>query len=191
MKKATKPKMKPGKFIASGTCGDVYEVEGRSDLVIKVPVGYVKRGNSKDATRALNIRGTSQDILDEAKTYKKLKLSKESAFLPSKVVKLEKSSVAKGNFVGIVRPKININTKMTYAQIEQLRKKIINLSRKGIVLSDGVQAGVDARGNTVIYDVGFVKKRDPEDAFTINAFKWERFILKAGKSLSRCGGITP
>jgi hypothetical protein len=187
-----KSKIKPGKFIAAGTCGEVYEVEGDPTRIIKVPVGYVKRGSKDTSTRRRDVKGTKQDIIEEMKTYKKLKLSKEDVFLPSKAVKLSKNSATEKNVIGIVRPKINTSaSKMTYSQIAQLRKKIIALSIKGIVLSDGVQAGIDAKGNTVIYDTGFVKKRDPEDAFNINEYKWERFILQNKKSLSRCGKITP
>jgi hypothetical protein len=193
-KKPTKPKsqLKPGKHIASGTCGDVYEIEGNPKLTIKTPIGYVKRSGQSDTSRSLNIKGTSQEIKDEALIYTKLKLSREKAFLPAKAVKLNKNDLVPGKFIGIIRPKITpLNSKTTYATLEQLRKKIINISHKGIILADNIQAGTDEKGNVFIYDSGFVKKGDPEDAFDINEAKWERLLKQLGKPLEKCRWINP
>ncbi len=181
--------IKPGKFLASGTCGEVFEVEGMPEFVVKTPIGYVPR-NRSTGTRKRDVTGTSQDIKDEIKNYNRLKLSKEKVFIPSKAVKLGKCDATGKNCLGILRPKVTVTKNFTYSQLEVLRKKIVGLSKKGFILSDGVQAGLNKQNMPVLYDTGFVKKGDPEDAFVINQYKWERFVLQIGKSPSKCGQIT-
>ena len=175
---ANKPKI--GKFITQGTCGDVFEIEGDKSSVIKVPIGYMNGNKS-------SVQGTAQDVLDEARTYKRLKLALEPIFTHMKVIKLAKLEGAKGNYVGLIKSRITpVSSKVTVAQIEQLRRKVINLSHKGFIFKDKIEVGTDSNGNLSIYDTGFIKKGDPEDAFDINNSKWERLT----KEVSRMKGKT-
>lgn len=152
--------VKLGQFLDTGTCGAVYEAKDIQGYVVKIPID-----------------NSNLDIKDEIKNYFVLKLYNEKVFIQSKAVKTNMP----GNCtpcLGILRPKITLAKTFSLEQLLQFKDDLISISKKGIILRDNIQAGVEASGKIVIYDIGFVKKGDSSDALLINGYKWERFILR-------------
>jgi len=188
-----------GERLGEGIAGEVFTIAGNDKLVIKVPRGYRKNNKFNQPEREYLVKHTQDDILIEASFYNKHKLHNEDLFIPSKIVKLPKrQSLGNRKVFGIVRPRIeqlteggsgrvsdSIKKKLTRAVMEDIRKKVIQLSHKGYIFYDGLQLGITSQGKPYLYDLGAISKREDEmRAFATNEAMWEAFLVNVGKAKS-------
>jgi hypothetical protein len=160
-----------GKYINTGTRGQVYALEGNDNLVIKV-------ANGRD-----NLKG----IQKEANDYTEMDLYSKPFFIPTKVVQLNSTDI------GLVRPRVtpifdqhgkSNGDKLTMSQLRELRQRIIALTEEGYVLGDGLQVGVDRVGRLLLYDTDGVfraKSGKLDFVYYTNNNEWLRFLIKIGK----------
>jgi hypothetical protein len=127
----------------------------------------------------------------ESRAYKYLDLNNEPLFIPTKEVEVK----SQHGWQGLVRPKLTMITDqesrvssqklrgITDAQIESLRRKVINLSHKGFSFTDGLQIGKDVRGRLLLYDSGYFKRytEGSSEPFYENQSEWIAFLRKIGK----------
>jgi len=192
---ATHSEVQLGKFIGEGTQGSVYTVKGRPSLVVKIPAGY-NNVKSEDELN-FNQRARRWNLYKEIKDVEKF--GSEPLIIPSKAVTIKN----KHGFEvpGIVRPRVKTiidYTKrytnkypsglsdLTDVEIEQVRQKVIALSKKGILLKDGLQVGRDRRGRIQLYDVGGIIQdgdtaKDIRYTFDFNQGHWENFLYLVGR----------
>lgn len=185
-----------GKYIGEGTQGEVYTVKGRPSLVVKIPVGF------KDikAEEELNYhqRAKRWGLYREIKGIEEF--GHEELFIPSKSTNVKNKHGF--NIPAIIRPRVKTiidYTKkewmgqtpsgleaLTDTEIEQIRQKVIAVSKKGILLKDGLQIGRDRAGRIQLYDIGGVEKyasaaKDIRYAFKFNQGHWENFLYYVGR----------
>lgn len=192
----TNPKIEPDEYLGHGVQGAVYTVKNRPNMVVKVPIPYKYSGRTP-SERQKYIRQGYNEIREEWEKYESLSLEDDPLIIPTKQIKITNHRV-KGSFPGLVRPKVkpvaqygSFGYKITDAEIEQLRQKLIALSARGIVLSDGLQVGVDRKGRIQLYDLGFIEDRTPKVAAQKNQEQWELFLEGLGKSVIKYGMINP
>jgi hypothetical protein len=195
-----------GKKVGEGKYGEVFELQGNRNLVVKAPKGFSnKTGRSveqrkEDTESYLNSRWGVNAELD---FIRENNLTAEPLFSPSVIVNLGTNDLNNGDYYGVVRPKVSVIPdwhkanknynipKLTDAKLEELRRKIIHLSHKGYIFNDGLQLGMDKAGRLLIFDQG-ATRRDPNDteaAFRVNSYQWEMFLILIDKDIKKYGSI--
>lgn len=166
--------VKPGKLISHGGAGNVNTIEGLPDFVVKTPVN---KKNSYYSDRR------KDGFETERRFYKKHDLLDKPLFIPTKEVKI-------GNATGLLRPSVTvisepnriisrkITSKITAAQLEDMRQKIIKLSVQGYMFYDGFQIGFDKSGRLLAYDCGEMIITTPKEAFEYNNTEWLYFLTE-------------
>ena len=196
--------VKLGKRIGRGESGEIYELQGNPDLIVKVPLGFINTYNDDVSILKRRTDRTRDDIENEAWLYKRFNMANKPLFIPTKEVNLGSNGIVSGNFTGLIRPKVavvydnsylanpNKEHKITDAQLEELRRKVIILSHEGFEFSDGLQVGFDKAGRLIMYDYGNLMKREAgnDDVFAWNNKVWQMLLKHTGrKSLARYGTI--
>ena len=192
------PEIRIGKKLGQGAAGEVFTVKGNKNLVVKIPRGAVDTNDEYAGTISYdNATKTAARLRREIENYNRLNLEHEPMCTPTHVVDLGYNSVMRGNMVGLVRPKLNtINDvgnhgyskslkKLTDAQVETIRQKLIELSYKGFVINDGLQIGIDRAGRPLLYDLEGIESAISwstlPEIFTMNNHLWKRFLFDIGK----------
>jgi hypothetical protein len=192
------PNIKLGSMIGTGASGDVFAVKGNKNLVVKVP----KRAMSTETEMIDTHRGRAftsvTRIEDEMARYNQLNLENEPLCIPSKMVRIQQPNLLGSSMFGIVRPKVKpyidysnpvsqaTLKKLNDTQLETIRRKLIQLSWKGIRIYDGLQIGVDRAGRPLIYDLEWIedantKGKSIDSVFEANNHTWLRFLFDTGK----------
>jgi hypothetical protein len=180
----SKPKIKLGKVISmDGFFGDFYSIEGNDRLGIKVP-----KCESDNPIYGHNITncdrcGKRADIVDEGKICHQYRLNDKPLTSATRMVSIERHG---RKCVGLVRPLVGVGDarnadQLTDEQLEMIRKKLTELSRQGIELTDGIQCGFTGSGRVLQFDLGYVFKGTVDSAFEANRDNWISFLSKAGK----------
>ena len=191
-----------GKYIASGKTGDVYELKGRRHLVIKVPTNF---GDMNGCSIYEGMRRTlinSEDLLDtEADKCTKYNTDRYPLFSPTKIVKLRTntglSCLDNREYTGLIRPKVapvldyakDVRSRdlrrLTDAQVEVIRQKVIALSYQGFIIGDALQIGLDYANRPLLYDIGYLRRTNKAsefpEVFANNNGEWKHFLMKIGR----------
>ncbi len=168
------------RLLGEGTNGYVLGVAGNSRVALKV-------GKSE----AWN------DLKSEARFYKKHQMSKLPLMIPLKEVKTDKGeyAVLKPIVKPIAEPGyVKNKSAFTDQRLEELRQKIIKLSYRGYIFSDGLQLGIDKAGRLLQFDTGAMKRVHSKSGisnkpFEENNIEWKTLLKKLGKSTSKYGKI--
>ena len=160
--------IKMGKLLGRGTRGDVYEVDGNPNLVVKVANEY--DDGSTD---------------EEARLYHQLGMLHKPLFIPTEVRTINGKTA-------MIRPKITTTTdpskgrvsrdfmNLTPSVLEQIRKHIENLSNQGFVFADGIQLGFDSAGRPLLYDTGDIRtSSNKKEVYHINNIEWVAFLIRS------------
>jgi hypothetical protein len=181
-------RVSPAKFIGKGAFGAVYSVKDNDNLVVKIPVEiHEGKCRTRDG-RCFN----REEMVEEAKKCNTLN---NSFGIPTKLIKVCKCDrVKNGHCLGLVRPKLHelrpiyksdgtaIRPMVSEEALESLRQKLIKISEQGYYLQDGLQIGVDRKGNIYQFDLGcLVKAEYIEEAFNSNNIDWYDFLRYIGK----------
>jgi hypothetical protein len=146
------------------------------------------------STRQSCLDDSCKNIKYEADLYKLYNLNNEPLFIPTAIKQIDCGT--RGKCIGMVRPVIRPfanygrafdgetiqigelrGYQITDSQIEDIRRKIIQLSHKGYSFHDGLQIGMDKAGRFLIFDTGGVKKElSKSSVFTQNNYEWKRFL---------------
>lgn len=175
-----------GRCIGEGCSGTIFEVQDKTDFVIKAPNAY---GKKQCMMRDDKFNGGTcaykDNIEVEARVYDRLNLKENSLAIPTKRTPLGKCNRINGECTGLIRPKVDVVTDpfgsysdITRSQIEQLRRKVIAMSHDGLVLTDGLQVGLDKAGRMLQFDLEDIEKGSPERAFRRNNTAWTSFLHK-------------
>ena len=191
--------VKTGKLLGRGCVGEVYNVKGNDNLVVKLPrAGARQYSARKLSTDAL--RDAEQEMKKEADTFKKYNLINQPLFVPTKVLTIELQG--RGKVVAMIRPKVktvteyypdlHIKNPISDKQLHQLREDLIILSEEGFCFVDGLQLGIDKAGRVLIYDIGFIEKepRGSERPYRVNDYQWQEILETLGKQ-KKFGPIAP
>ena len=159
---------KMGKLLGRGTRGDVYEVDGNSDLVVKIANEY--DDGSTD---------------EEARLYHHLGMLHKPLFIPTEVRTINGKTA-------MIRPKITTITDPSTGRVsrdfrnlmpsvlEQIRKHIEDLSNQGFIFADGIQLGFDNAGRPLLYDTGDIRiSSNKKEVYHINNIEWIAFLIRA------------
>jgi hypothetical protein len=180
------------KKLGKGGAGDVYSIKGNRHMVVKVPSGFEDMSLT-DSQRENLIQRRKEGIVSEANVYHKLSLEQEPLFIPTKVVYVASNDPYSDGTVGLIRPKVmpvmdyanpvapRSLKRLTDAQYENIRLKLIDLSRKGISIGDGLQIGFDYANRPLLYDLGYIERLPADIAFETNARQWKNFLRQTGK----------
>ena len=190
---ATSPKIKLGKPVGDGFCGEVYFLEGNENLVVKVPKYFAGSHGRTEEQRKREISGKHDEIIDEMRSYMEHDLNNKTMFIPTKIVKM-KCSLDGREYPAFVRPVVQVadeyyddtkpkgQRKLPNAMIEDIRKKVIILSHMGFALNDGLQVGIDKAGRPLIFDAGRIERSKAyNEVFKTNRRAWRNFLYKLGK----------
>lgn len=193
-----------GKKLGEGNFGEVHEIEGHPDFVVKTPktvphswehLRRTQRRKGKSLKDMFeDVHGIS-DIDREMDGYERHGLNALDVTIPSKSVMVTKNGMRQQ---GILRPKVTVmteatspsrirkvrdtldvvNPNFTPLQIRKLQKGMNQLNEANIDVDDVIQVGIDKRGKPMIFDTGtFSKSRDPS-----NQMYWEQFGKRVGVS---------
>jgi hypothetical protein len=173
----TRPSIKLGKNLGTGLYGEFREIENSTTLGIKVPNCY-HEDNRLARVDSCKTCYKKQNIINEFKSYTKNGYNNAPMMIPTKIVKVERNG---NKCIGLVRPLVNEadgSTPLTDSQIRQVHDKVIELSKQGIVLLDGIQCGFTPSGRALQFDLGgVVKGRYKQPAtFYINRNQWLDFL---------------
>lgn len=174
---ARNPSITLGKKVGEGFKGEVFSLAGNRNFVVKL------------AGRNAHGRG-ERGIAREIEMYETHNLNNEPLFIPTKVVDL----TAKYGGKGLLRPKLvpvidnkhvkpHVYRRITDANLEELRRKIIHLSHKGYAFVDELQVGIDPSGRLLLYDADYFDKHPAGDQepFRVNSYAWLNFLREIGK----------
>lgn len=153
----SKPNIKLGKFRGEGLYGEFREIEGNDRLGVKVPLCYFEDNRLAEVKNCKEC-GKKHNILREAKNCKKGGFNNEPMLTPTRIVKVKRDG---RNCIGLARPLVEVadgNSPLTDSQIRQIRNKVLELSKKGIILHDGIQCGFTPSGRALQFDLGGVGK---------------------------------
>ena len=202
--------VKLGKLIGYGCCGDVHDVVGNKRLVAKIPQYFVdntthRQGcNMTDKDEHLDWK--RENVQEEIDFYNDLDLNNAPLFIPTKVV-TKVHPTDKLDYPVMVRPRVAplrstdrygqavinpaVARKFTDKVLEEVRRKLINLSQRGISLDDGLQIGIDPAGRPLIYDAGRLHKYTPghEYAYDINNDAWLDLLIDLDKYDTKYGTV--
>ena len=170
----------PDKYLGFGSTAVVYTVSGNPNLVIKIPHGYMDTGDSDRRNRIEIIKTCIGHLKDEYKLYTDYDLEHEALFTPTQLVQLPENDIGVGA-IGLLRPYVQVikkGTNLTDKQIEALRQQLISISKKGLVLGNGLQLGIDKSGKILLYDIGMLRKGHPDGAFWSNGETWRNFLVR-------------
>lgn len=170
--------VKPGKLLSHGGAGNVNTVEGLPGFVVKTPVNKANSYYDRDRADGFEY---------ERKFYSKHKLLDEPLFIPTKEVKIgNKSALLRPTVTVISEPNRDISRKITNkvsnAQLEIMRQKIIQLSNRGYMFYDGFQIGIDSSGRLLAYDCGEMMIVTAKQALAYNNKEWLYFLIHIGKA---------
>jgi hypothetical protein len=192
------PKIKLGKYINHGHCGDIYELAGNKRLTVKVPRHFADTKKSitlSKETRSRELSWKRDDLNEEMKAYNDLDLNNKPLFTPTRFTSMVSKFDGK-EYPCLIRPKVtpinfrnapipeSIKRRVTDNMLEDLRRKLIVISYQGIALDDGMQIGIDLGGRFLIYDAGRMKTYKPgsDIPFKVNNEEWQDFLLHLGKA---------
>lgn len=187
-----------GKHIGEGTYGDVFELKQDNHFVVKVPRGFVNVDNETPSRRMTRLLDSESEIDSEINAYENFNLGGKPFFSPAKVINLGGNDLTSRNIRGIIRPKVRpvvdysksgyagCLIRLSDAQLDEVRQKLIVLTHQGIALRDGVQAGIDPTGRLLIYDSGRVEHLPrPSDfgyVMHCNNVAWSSFVARQRKN---------
>jgi hypothetical protein len=106
-------------------------------------------------------------------------LENEALFSPTQLIHLPPNDLSIGA-IGLMRPYvkvINEDRLLTIGQLETLRQQLISISRKGLYLTDDLQIGIDKSGRVLLFDLDWIEKGTPSEAFDINNEWWENLLV--------------
>jgi hypothetical protein len=171
----------PGKFIDSSVRSEVFIVAGNKNMVIKVPKGYIKHdaGMFLPSARRAAIAKSMKYLQDEYDLYVKYDLENEALFSPTQLINLPQNDLGM-TAIGLMRPYvkvINEDRLLTTGQLEALRQQMISISRKGLYLTDDLQIGIDKSGRVLLFDLDWIEKGTPSEAFDVNNEWWENLLV--------------
>lgn len=176
----SKPAVKLGTKLGQGGYGQFYTIEGNANLGIKIPHCTL---NEAGGTKSCSECSDKQHILAEAMKCHNLKFNDKPMLAPTRA----KQIMRDGNkCMGLIRPLVDEvkgtqEEKLTDAQLETLRTKLIALSRQGVVLQDGLQFGFTKSGRLLQFDLGHVDITYISVAFHQNDELWRTLLALAGK----------
>ena len=172
----SKPDIKLGKFRGEGLFGEFREIEGNDRLGVKVPLCY-HEDNRLAEVKSCKECGKKHNILREAKNCKKGEYDKEPMLTPTQLVKINRNGK---QCIGLVRPLVKVvddDSPLTDSQLRQIRNKVVELSKKGIILHDGIQCGFTPSGRALQFDLGGVGKGyKVTPTFYFNRGQWLDFL---------------
>lgn len=183
-----------GEYVAGGSEGDVFEVAGNRNFIVKLPKTYTSKFNTSSFKRAHNAR--SQELFnDEMTYYTNNDLYNKPLFIPTKVVPVTNPYIGNRQQLGLIKPKIAPVTdysepvpsrnlfRVTEAQLIDLRDKLVDLSYEGFGFEDGLQVGIDRAGRLLVYDLGKMAKYRPgsDRPFHVNNNAWQEFLGDIGR----------
>jgi hypothetical protein len=194
---ATHSKFGLGKYLGKGCVGEVREMRGNKNLIIKTTRSY--EGATDVVSEIKDGKFAKRELKKESDDFIKYKLEKEPLFIPTKTVKIG----ADGR-MALIRPKVHVlveyypHFKVSNKQLVKpenlvkLRNDLIDLSKKGYVFEDGLQLGIDDVGRILMYDIGFLRRDSPgsDRAFQINDMHWNEFISEFAGGVAKYGHIT-
>jgi hypothetical protein len=173
---------KGSKALGEGTNGYVYPVKDTGRMILKV-------GKSS----AWN------DLKTEASFHKRHNMTKLPLMTPMKEVKTSTGqyAVLKPVVIPVVEPGNVVRSKAVFtdSRLRTLRAKIIELSYRGYIFSDGFQLGVDKAGRLLQFDTGAMqhitqsKHHINNRPFMQNNEEWQGLLANLGKRLSDFGEI--
>jgi hypothetical protein len=186
------PLVKMGKFLGKGCVGQVREIRGNPNLVVKTVRSYEGKEGEDVVESIRDGKFATKELKVEANFFTKNKLEKEPLFIPTRVVKIGPEKK-----LGLIHPKVhdrveyyphfhiegkNGKSAFTPSRLKTLRQHIIDLSYKGFVFVDGLQIGVDDAGRILQYDIGFMQRDKPgsDRPFEVNNVHWQEFISEFG-----------
>ena len=81
------------------------------------------------------------------------------------------------------RPPAKVVKQLTDTKLEEIRRKLIQISHQGIALNDGLQIGLDPAGRPLIYDAGRMCTYAPghPKPFQVNDNVWMGLLGMLGK----------
>jgi len=151
------------KTVGTGTNGQVSEIQGNSNLVVKQDRSSFSRRNS-------------DSVSSEYKFFKKYNLEKEDIFAPTKDIKVN-AKKSKKSSDGIIHPKLKIISTgdrgvihpryLTPSVLAKLKKSLTELTYKGYMFSDGLQLGEDRLKRIMDYDFGDMQKVDMKKSVNV------------------------
>jgi hypothetical protein len=170
----------PDKYLDSGACGDVFTVKGNRNMVVKIPRGFVKNDDLDwtESYRRHQISESIKELSDEYDLYVIYDLENEALFTPTELVQLGRNDLGLSG-IGLLRPYVKVldyPRALSDKQLEMLRQQLISISRKGLVLTDGLQIGIDKSGRPLLFDLGWVAKTKPSNAFASNSTLWRHMV---------------
>jgi hypothetical protein len=191
-------KIKLGKYVNHGHCGDIYELAGNNRLTVKVPRHFADTKKSVTLSRETRSRELSwkrDDLEEEMDAYKSWDFNSKPLFTPTRFASMVSKFDGK-EYPCLIRPKVtpidyrkapipeSIKRRITDSMLEDLRRKLIAISHEGIALDDELQIGIDLSGRFLIYDAGRMKKypRGNNIPFEVNNEQWQDFLLHLGRA---------
>jgi hypothetical protein len=175
----SKPAIKLKKKLGEGTYGEFYSIEGSNRLGVKIPRCPIREGRPQDCSNC----NDKQNIIKEGmncynNNYNGKTLLSDTYIIPVKIDGRE--------CVGLVRPLVtpmmNGNARsFTDSQLRMIHEKLLQLTKQGICLDDGIQCGLAADGKILQFDLDCVKYNsgNRSNTFKINREMWITFLNDA------------
>lgn len=191
--------VKTGKLLGRGCVGEVYNIKGNDNLVVKLPRAGARRYSARKLSSDA-LKDAEEEMKKEAATFQKYNLTEQPLFVPTKVLTVEIQD--RGKVIAMIRPKVktvteyypdlHIKNPISDKQLRQLRDDLIILSEEGFCFVDGLQLGIDRAGRVLIYDIGFIEKepRGSERPYRVNDYQWQEILETLGKQ-KKFGPIAP
>jgi hypothetical protein len=187
------PTIKLGNHVGKGDKGDVFAIKKNRNMVVKVSRGFADNENKTRSERmslTTGLFGNRGRIEKEANLYRDNDLVNEPLFIPTEIVDMGTNDLNNGNYIGLVRPRVNMlpdpsqanNKRKPYGisdiELEDLRRKIILLSHEGYQFNDGFQLGRDSTGRIMVYDADSVRRYVPTnpEVFRVNNYFWQYLL---------------
>ena len=161
-----------GNMLGRGTHGDVYDVVGNSDLIVKITNEY-----------------DDGSVDEEARLYRQCGMLSKPLFIPTEVRNMDgQTSMIRPKITPITDPSIrgkpsaSLLNRMTPSVIENIRKQLEQLNAQGFVFADGIQIGLDKVGRPLLYDTGDIRmSTNKREVHHINNIEWAAFLIRIGK----------
>lgn len=164
-----------GEHVGSGSVGDVYGIQDNPNLVAKVATGLVNKGINDPWVKIAR-----KDLFKEWSRGDSFSANREPLMTPTKSMPIKGRYTDEGRPVyALVRPRVKGIWKMnvTDSMVEQIRRKLISLTDKGFMFTDGIQLGLDRANRPLVFDMGDVElANDIDEAYDINNTRWKQFL---------------
>ena len=172
--------VKKGRKLGEGCAGVVHLIKGNLNMAVKMPDCIKYRDDDDSACDDCYDRHRTTDELERCE---RVGVNSKPFLCPSKAITVDRNG---HKCVGIARPLLKpLNTKngkkITDSELESYRQAIISLSRDGIILNDGLQAGFTASGRLLQFDLEHLNHTTVSKAFEQNNGLWSALLDYAGK----------